>query len=78
MYINPVVAEKHCFLGVIYCILLLYSSSLLFHINPESQEKECDNTIPFRNECSKVSHSSFCPVVGVGGNYHLLGKYILL
>lgn len=53
MCISPVVSRRLRVLGVLHPLWLLLSFHLIFLIVPE----ELDGDIPFRFECSQVSHS---------------------
>lgn len=57
MSIIPVVSGRHCFLGVIYHLCLMYTilpSPLL--CRSLSLEGKVDEDLPFRTHCFKVSH----------------------
>jgi hypothetical protein len=58
--LSPVVFRRPCFLGVLHPLWLFLL--VLLKACGEGLEKD----IPFRDECSKVSHSAFVWLCGSG------------
>lgn len=75
--ITSVVSVRCCYRGIIHHLWLL-TWSHLFDIEGWSFREGFDEDIPFRNECSKVSHFVQCPVLGLYVNHHLLQKAFFL
>lgn len=79
MCIGPTGSGKHCFLGGHPSSLALTISRLSLlcsSLSPEGRGLTWWRCL-IRNECSEVSHSVWCPAVGLCIKYHLLQEKVL-